>query len=104
MIEAAIAALLSVAASVTTVAVIARKMSLAAITQNESYMKQGRTLVDAALENMTANTDAIRAASSATTALATTLNQAIAVQDERDRTMFKQLDRIEGNFKGSRHG
>jgi len=64
-----------------------------------TLIAQNRTLVDNALENMRANTGAIEANTHATQALAGTLSQAIAVRDERDRAMFKQLDRIEKGMK-----
>lgn len=60
-----------------------------------AILGQNKTLVDEALANMKANTAAIEANTGATRKLSETLNQAIVVRDERDRTMFKQLDRIE---------
>lgn len=62
-----------------------------------ALLGQNKQLVTEALLNMKANTDAIGANTEATRALVTTLNQAIAVRDERDKTMFKQLDRIEAH-------
>lgn len=58
-----------------------------------------KRLVNAALANMAANTAAIEANTSATRSLSNTLTQAIAVRDERDKTMFKQLDRIEEKMR-----
>lgn len=54
-----------------------------------------KRLVDAALENMRANTSAINASVEATQAVINRMETETKVRDERDKTMFKQLDRIE---------
>lgn len=110
MWEALAAIVLAVAASVVAVTTIAKRMSNAVATQNrlametvaaqqKISMEQGKQLVNAALKNMDANTEAIKANSAATAALAATLRESIVVRDERDRTIFKQLDRIEGKIR-----
>jgi hypothetical protein len=54
-----------------------------------------KKLLNAALDNMKANTRAIDAHSEATRSLSKTLEQNIAIQNERDKSLFRQLDRIE---------
>jgi len=66
-----------------------------------------KRLVNAALKNMEANTEAIQANTGATQALANTLNQAIAVRDERDKRVAEDLKEIRlgvGNILGRRRG
>lgn len=54
-----------------------------------------KKLVSDVLENMKANTDAIRANTIATHTVANTLSNQGVIRDERDRALFKQMDRIE---------
>lgn len=54
-----------------------------------------KVLVSAALRNMEANTEAIKAQSEATNALVGEFRQQAIVRDERDRSFSRALDRIE---------
>ena len=88
-IIAAVAALiLGVGSALTTVVWISKKLVGAMVAQN-------RGLIEGALENMKANTEAIKSNTEVTERLAITLDQTIAIRDERDKSVFRQLDRIE---------
>lgn len=54
-----------------------------------------KKLVASALENMNANTVAIKETGEAMTKLAASVEKNQEIRDERDRSMFKQLDRME---------
>lgn len=60
-----------------------------------SLIGQNRQLVTEALTNMKANTAAIEANTSATRELAGSLKEDRIIRDEREKSLFKQLDRIE---------
>lgn len=60
-----------------------------------AIVDQNKTLVDTYVTSSQNQVEATNANTEATRALAATLNQSIAINNERDRTMFKQLDRIE---------
>ena len=68
-----------------------------------------KTLVKNALEGMKANTDAIRAQGTATTAqtqaidaLRQSIHFDMKLREERDRAMFKALDRLERRVEEAR--
>lgn len=67
-------------------------------------IKQNKQLVDNTIDSIKAQTKATEANTAATQALSATLNQQIAVQNERDRSMFKSLDRIETAMTRRRRG
>ena len=56
---------------------------------------QNRELVTSALLNMKANTTAIETNTTATRELAQSIREDRVVREERDKALFKQLDRIE---------
>lgn len=60
-----------------------------------SLIFQNKLLVEEALVNMRANTAAVGANTAATNELAQDMRTERSVREERDRTLFKQLDRIE---------
>jgi hypothetical protein len=64
-----------------------------------SMIAQNKMLVTEALVNMKANTAAVSANTDATRELAHSLKEDRAVREERDKGMFKQLDRIERGIK-----
>ncbi|HKS16449.1 MAG TPA: hypothetical protein VJU16_04000 [Planctomycetota bacterium] len=63
-------------------------------------IRQNKQLVDNTIDSIKAQTIATNANTAATQALSASLHQQIAVGHERDKNMFKQLDRIE---TGVRH-
>ena len=60
-----------------------------------SLIAQNKLLVTEALNNMRANTEAVNANTIATHEFSATLKQDRAVREERDKSLFRQLDRIE---------
>ena len=64
-----------------------------------SLISQNKLLVTEALENMKANTQAVHANTQATNELVINMREDRAVRSERDRSLFKQLDRIEEQGK-----
>ena len=60
-----------------------------------SSVSQTKTLIDAGLTNMRANTEAIQANTTATNELAKSIEKQGIIRDERDKSFSKQLDRIE---------
>lgn len=60
-----------------------------------SMVKQSRMFMESALENMRANTAAIKAQSETLASLRQRIDMETRIRDERDRAMFKQLDRVE---------
>lgn len=69
-----------------------------------AIISQNREVVTEALNNMKANTSAIEANTRATDTLARNLDKAAVIRDERDRSLFKQLDRIEKNSERAARG
>jgi hypothetical protein len=60
---------------------------------------QNRELVTSALLNMKANTVAIETNTTATRELAQSIKEDRIVREERDKTLFKQLDKIENKIE-----
>lgn len=90
VVGAIVALLVAVTATVGTVSYLAKRLGTATASQN-------RVLIDAALKNMEANTAAIHVNSAATTMLTRMIEQSIVVRDERDKSLFRTLDRIENH-------
>jgi hypothetical protein len=57
-----------------------------------AILAQNKKMLEGGLEHMRANTEAVQAVTG-------TLQRFIAVRDERDVAIFKQLDRIEAHRK-----
>ena len=87
-----VAVVVAIAGCVGAVTWIARKATTAALVQNKRW-------VDGALDNFAMNTEAIKANTNATNDLSRAITDAAQeakiVRDERDKSLFKQLDRME---------
>ena len=64
-----------------------------------AIIKQNEALVANMLEGIKGLTEATTINTEATRALANQIHQSFIVRDERDRTLFRQLDRIERDVK-----
>jgi hypothetical protein len=78
---------------------LVKRSTAATLSQSRAFAdnmrEQGGKLLDSALDNMKANTKAIEANTKATEALVRNMEHAMIVRDERDKSLFKTLERVE---------